>query len=139
MNYKYILPLVFSLGFFFFSSCQKYDLKVVNDNSVTLYNCSEKISGTPYICFDSLLQDSRCPAGAVCVWSGTAIIQVTFHNADHSSTFQMAVKDLPGLGHPSDTTIDGYRIIFEDLKPYKEVNKPAPKEKDIKATFSITQ
>lgn len=139
MKYKYIFLLLFLPGIFFFSSCKKTDLKVVDDNSIPLYGCSEKTNGAPYICFDSLLQDSRCPIGGECVWSGTVIIQVTFHNADHSSTFQMAVKGLPDLGHTNDTTIDGYRIIFTDLKPYHEVNKPAPKDKDIKATFSITQ
>ena len=139
MKYKFVCLLIFTVGIFFFSSCKKYSLKAINDNSVLLYHCSEKTNGAPYICFDSLLQDSRCPLGVECVWSGTVIIKVTFHNAGHSSTFQMAIKGLPTLGHTNDTTIDGYKIIFTDLKPYPENNKPAPKEEDIKATFSLTQ
>jgi hypothetical protein len=68
-----------------------------------------------------------------------AIIQVTFHENKNAHTFKMSLKGFPSLGNPSDTSINGYKIIFADLKPYPNINKPAPTERDIKATFSITQ
>lgn len=123
------------------SSCIKAALKTVDGNSIQLYKCSESTAGSPFICFDSLITDSRCPMSpnVECIWQGTAIIQVTFHENENAHTFKMSLKGYPSLGSPGDTTINGNRIIFTDLKPYPENNKPAPKEKDIKATFSITQ
>lgn len=134
-NYFISLLLIFP-GIFFFSSCRKYPLKSTNDNAVSLYNCS-KTTVTSYICFDSLLTDSRCPSGGECVWQGTAIIQVTFHENGNSHTFKMSLQGFPSLGHPSDTSINGHMIVFTDLKPYPALNIPAPNVKDIKATFSI--
>lgn len=124
-------------GIFLLPACAKYVLKAVDDNGISLYNCSKKTTGVPNICFDSLITDSRCPTGGVCIWQGTAIVQVTFHENEQLHTFKMSLKGFPSLGFPADTTINGYKIIFTDLKPYPEINKPTPKENDIKATFSI--
>jgi hypothetical protein len=55
-------------------SCKK-DKNIVPDepDAVRLYNCSEKNRKVePYICFDSLITDSRCPKDAVCIWAGYA-------------------------------------------------------------------
>lgn len=138
MKYKFIWMLLFINGIFFFSSCKKYALKAINDNSIPLYNCSEKTTGIPYICFDSLINDSRCPVGAECIWQGTAIIQASFHENGNSHTFKISLQGYPTLGNTNDTTINGYRIIFTDLQPHPEVNKPVPRPQDIRATFSIS-
>jgi|SRR6185437_2518366 len=137
MKYK-LNWMLFLPGIFFFSRCKKYDLKAINDNSIPLYNCSEKTGGMPYICFDSLMEDSRCPTGVECIWLGTAIIQITFHENRNSHTFKMSPQGFPTLGYTNDTTINGYKISFIKLEPYPEFNKPAPLPQDIRATFSIT-
>lgn len=51
----------------------------------------------------------------------------------------MSLEGFPSLGYPNDTTINGFKIVFTDLEPYPDYNKPAPKARDIKATFIITQ
>lgn len=137
MNYKLNGFLLLLAGMLFFSSCKKNALKAINDNSIPLYNCSEKTAGTPYICLDSVF-DSRCPLGVECVWSGTAIIQATFHESGNSYTFKMSLQGFPTLGHTNDTTINGYKIGFIKLEPYPDANKPTPLPQDIRATFSIT-
>ena len=131
----YLLTLVLS-GMFSFSSCKKIALKTLDKNQVALHSCTEQNVQMPYICFDSLIQDSRCPTGGVCVWRGTAIIQVTFHDNGQSDTFIMSLKDYPSLGHVSDTTINGYNISFTALDPYPDINKNAG---DKIATVNITQ
>ncbi len=137
MKYKLNFLLLLS-GIFFFSSCKKYALKAINDNSIPLYNCSEKTNGMPYICFDSLINDSRCPPGMECFWQGTVIIQASFHENGNLYTFKMSLQGYPTLGHTNDTTINGYRIGFIKLEPNPELNKPAPRPQDIKATFSVS-
>ena len=111
--------------------------ETIYDNSAALYGCTAK-SIEPNICFDSLITDSRCPKPAVCFWSGTAIIKISFHERGNVHTFKMSLKDFPSLGYPNDTTIAGYRIVFTGLTPYPDFNAPAPQASDIRATFNIT-
>ncbi len=120
----------------FFSACKNNEVKLSPDlNSVPLYQCTSKLV-LPYICFDSLLEDSHCPAGAVCIWQGSALIKVSFHEAANTHRFIMSLKDFPGLGYPADTTINGYTIIFTDLKPYPSINGSGDQQPI--ASFSLT-
>jgi hypothetical protein len=49
----------------------------------------------------------------------------------------MSLKGYPDFGYPSDTTVNGYRIVFTDLNPYPDTNIPSPPESEMKASFSI--
>src|SRR5665213_2952493 len=106
MKYKFSFLLLLFCVMLLFSRCKKYDLKAINDNSIPIYNCSEKTAGMPYICFDSLIDDSRCPKGVECIWQGTAIIQASFHENGNLHTFKMSLQGFPTLGHTNDTTIN---------------------------------
>lgn len=101
-----------------------------DDVSVALYSCQDKAT-EPYICFDSLIEDSRCPKGMTCVWAGTVLIKVSFHEGSNIHPFKIF------LG--KDTTINGYKIIFTDLTPYPDMDKPVPQPENIRATFSINR
>ena len=119
-----------------FAACTKANIETGKEKIVALHDCTQQ-SFDPYICFDSLLTDSRCPKKVECVWQGTALIKVTFSEKGNSHQFVMSLKDFPSLGYPSDTTINGHRIIFTDLKPYPVSNGPQPTE--AKAFLSISQ
>jgi hypothetical protein len=138
MKNFFIYFLLIAAATFFVAGCKKYALKTVDDNSIALHHCSENPAATSYICFDSLITDSRCPAGAECVWQGTAIVQVTFHEEQQLHTFKMSLKGFPSLGNSSDTTINGHRIVFNNLEPFPSINA-MPEQKEMKATFTITQ
>lgn len=129
--------LALLMGIIFVTGCNKIDVGAVENKSAILYNCSEKTI-EPYICFDSLITDSRCPKGGECVWQGTALIKISFHEKGNIHRFIMSLKGFPDLGYPGDTTVAGHKIIFTDLKPYPEVNMPAPQSSEIKAFFSIS-
>jgi hypothetical protein len=134
-NFFYGLALL--TGIMLYTGCKKTEAKTENINSVTLYDCAKK-AGEPYICFDSLITDSRCPKPAVCIWGGTAIIKVSFHERGNVHTFKMSLKDFPSWGCPTDTIISGYKIEFIDLKPYPGLYEPAPQAADRLATFNIS-
>ena len=119
-----------------FSACKKNKLPANDFQSVTLHECSAKLV-EPYICFDSLLTDSRCPSGAVCFWRGNALIKVTFHESQAAHTFVMSLKGYPSAGYPSDTIVNGYEISFTNLQPYPDLNTPGQTEK--KTSFTITR
>lgn len=87
-----------------------------NNTYVNLNECSSGQS--VYICFDSLLTDSRCPQKMECVWQGNSLIKVTFHEGVNSHTFTMSLRGYSDFGYPSDTLINSHHITFADLLPY---------------------
>lgn len=130
--------LIFSLLIIATSGCRK-SIHIPTDHfSVQLNKCSEKVEGA-YICFDSVITDSRCPEGSECVWSGTAVVKVTFHEGGNQHQFRLALMGYPGIGYPYDTSINNYRIVFTELQPYPQTPGSASGEETIRATFSITQ
>ncbi|MEO9004893.1 MAG: hypothetical protein ABI288_09160 [Ginsengibacter sp.] len=119
-----------------FTACTKANIETGNEKIVALHECTQQ-AADPNICFDSLLTDSRCPKDVECIWQGTALIEVTFSERGNSHQFVMSLKGFPDLGYPSDTTINGNRIIFIDLKPHPVSNNPQPKK--VEAVFDISQ
>jgi len=83
-----------------------------------------------YICFDSVLTDSRCPGGAECVWAGEAAVRFRIEKPDNSPYF----IDLNE--YTSNTLVGGYEFSFLELFPYPAVNKQI-KPGDYKARIVI--
>ncbi len=76
----------------------------------TLFNRDEDI----WLSFDSLIADSRCPIGVLCVWEGNTEVSLTF-NEIH---FQLNT-------HPTvtnDTTISPYHIDLINVWPYPHID-----------------
>ena len=123
-------------------SCRKNDAAGnVDPNAVNLYSCNAIPSNlaAPYICFDSLIADCRCPEDVECIWSGYAMIKTTFHENGNTHSFRMIIPNLKNFGAVNDTAINGYRIVFKDLVPYPNTQKPVPSASDIKATVEISK
>lgn len=70
--------------------------------------------------FKSVLQDSRCPTGVVCVWQGQAVVlvNVKIGNKDYGD-FEMTTLD-----RPSTINAGAYYIEFFDLAPYPVYGEP---------------
>lgn len=75
--------------------------------------------------FDSVLTDSRCPTGAMCVWAGEAEIRVEWMRATRTAAF---VLKLGGGTDAQDTESHmpfdtlGYRFTFQQLDPHPAIN-----------------
>ena len=119
-------------------SCKKNNV-TRGEYEVVLYNCGALQESNSSICFDSLITDSRCPLNVNCPWQGTAVILVSFNENNNTHQFKMSLQNYPAVGFASDTTINGYNIIFTKLVPYPDVSKPAPLPSEIKATFKISK
>lgn len=72
------------------------------------------------LCFDSLIEDSRCPSGVECVWAGAAIAKFSFSVNQDQHPVTLSTLDLHVF--PSDTTLMGYKIAFINLSPYPDIN-----------------
>ena len=133
MKVKFLLPCVLISGITFLIACKKNQTN--QKLLVSLLHCTQRNNG-PTLCFDSLVTDSRCPKMVECVWQGTAIIKVSFYEANNVHRFRMSLKGYPTSGYPGDTLINGYQIVFTDLLPYPVANNPI--EKIPEASFLIT-
>lgn len=107
------------------------DADVIDTIELKYGNCVTTYGQTS-ICFDSLLNDSRCPDDANCVWEGNAEIKLKLL--------------ITGLGYqyiklntnilPTDTTINHLNIALIGLSPYPSLNMTIRPE-DYKVKLSV--
>ena len=118
-------------------SCKK-NHEPGSSSSLALKTCSQSVYGSDLvkICFDSLLEDSRCPRGAICIWMGTATGKFSFTVNNNEQKITLSTVVSPAL-FPRDTILMGYKIEFLDLLPYPDIN--APGIRDYKADIKITK
>ena len=63
---------------------------------------------------DSVLNDSRCPTGAECIWAGNAAVRFTYTSASSKVSFVLNTIS----SFRTDSLIEGYRIRMTKLSPY---------------------
>lgn len=68
--------------------------------------------------FLSLIEDSRCPADAQCVWAGNAKIKVKIWNSRDSKEVEINTTS----GGPLGASFDGYAINLVKLTPAPKSN-----------------
>lgn len=149
MRFAWLIVFVFIISNFI--ACKKDNWRTAADgdletssseltsfSSIYYRNCSDTIYGKDNLslCFDSLIEDSRCPTGVECVWAGTAIAKFLFKvNNDQR---EMTLSTLKLTGYPSDTTLMGYKVEFVDLLPYPNINNNT-NISDYKAELKVTK
>lgn len=89
---------------------------------------------TASITLDSVLNDSRCPTGAQCVWAGNAEVRFIYSDGTQNSAF--ILNTLPNFR--TDTLVNGYRIKLVRLNPYPQLGT-AIKQSEYKAEVKITK
>lgn len=108
---------------------------------IRLGECQDRIfnNETVKICYDKLLEDSRCPVGSQCFWQGQAIGEFSFHVNGNKHTLRLSTlysaKRTPLLRYSKDTTIGNYKIELLDIDPYPGED-PAP---PASASVSVTR
>jgi hypothetical protein len=135
--------LLFTLPFI---SCKKslqrnnsHKIQINSSTYVSWKTCSQAIykSDVLKICFDSLIEDSRCPTGAECIWQGVAVVKFSFSVNDNHHDLVLSPQPSP-VFLPSDTSLMGYKIEFVSLQPYPHVGKEIDLS-DYKAELMITK
>lgn len=138
----FLFALVLYLGRVAFS-CHKNVVPPsrLSDSSLTikLKNCVNKNFGseTVTICLDSVLQDSRCPLNAVCIWQGIAIAKFSF--IKNSSAYPVTLATFQFGNYSTDTILSGYKIKFINLSPYPGTFTPPAPANQINAEVQITR
>jgi hypothetical protein len=99
----------------------KYDETITND--------SDKLK----IKFDDVVNDSRCPKEAKCVWAGNAEVKFTLTSESDSGPIILNTNI-----KPKDHKVFGYSIALKRLAPSKSV-ATSLKKKDYVATLVISK
>src|SRR5262245_54350024 len=86
------------------------------------------------VVFDSVLEDSRCPEGVDCIWSGNAKIRIRSSKQKHAPA---PVELNTDVGPKSSTYLD-YEIKLVALKPRPKADKPV-QSNEYKAALIITK
>lgn len=114
-------------------SCSKTKEK---GNNLRVTRCKDYAltSQVVNVCFNQVLSDSRCPKDVVCIWQGSAIIELSVLINTELHKIQLASNTtLPSLPS-SDTTINRVKIEVLELTPYPCTNCPAP---PVKETYKV--
>ncbi len=87
-------------------------------------DCAGDTGTKTYVCFESVLSDSRCPEGAECIWAGNAQVKFRLVTASDNLLFFNLNTN---TSFTNDTIVGGYRFTLKALNPYpslKDINLP---------------
>ena len=84
--------------------------------------------------FTGVAGDSRCPADAVCIQGGDALVAVRVSGSGTAATFELHTGD----ASRASVTHRGYRLTLVTLQPYPFSSKPIT-DADYRATFTVAR
>ena len=82
--------------------------------------------------FDSLLEDSRCPEGATCVWEGNGRVRISFRQNKNKPRYAELNTGLK----PKVAFFGQYAVQLVELSPYPVLNQPLEPE-DYRITVKL--
>jgi len=80
-----------------------------------LKECSLNTDNQTYICFESVINDSRCPDGAQCIWAGDAKVKFKYVRLNEDPVYFNLNTN---ISFTNDSIIDGYKFTLLNLYPY---------------------
>jgi hypothetical protein len=124
MKVTLLLPAL--LLFMGLTACKKSSSPRALDGAVLLGDCKTEVIGSEEvtICYDALVNDSRCPEGGYCIWEGLAIGKFTFKVNTETHTFNLATMKFTAVNR--DTVIANYKIHLENIDPYPGEKRGRP-------------
>ncbi len=93
-----------------------------------ILNSDYKIS----IVLDSVINESRCPLDAECIWAGNAAVRFIYSSPEKKVQFVLNTIS----SFRTDSLIDGYRIKLNSLTPYPKLGIHI-KQTDYKAEIEV--
>jgi hypothetical protein len=123
-NYKNVFILDF----------ENYNKLIFNDTiSLSYHDCLNDPENQMSVCFDSVLNDSRCPTGVYCIWAGNAVVRFKYEKYnDKHIVFCLNTNSQ----FTSDTIVDGYKFTLIGLSPYPALEHQII-QKDYKAEIIV--
>ena len=127
-----LLFLLLITGFLSFFACNKADDDTPQLNRIFTLKIEETATfDDPELALtaDSIVSDSRCPNGAVCVWEGLVEVTFTFTTDDTDYSVNLTLHaDNP---QKAETRIAGYTLRLVTVNPYPDIDHPISPEEYI--------
>ena len=133
--------LLFTTLTAFVNSCSKSGNKFREGTIELKFSDCEKgnIAGDDLkLCFNAVVNDSRCPANAVCIWEGAATASFSFTKNGDTHRFNLSTITMKP-SYSKDTVIAGYKIEFINLSPYPGTVTGPISDSQRKAELKITK
>ena len=127
-SFLYIVPAVIVL---MAHSCSKKDIELKEGIlEIGVQQCAAGNIGSDNLtlCVDSVLEDSRCPSGAVCVWEGRAVVKFSLTKENQKYPFALSTSARLGQ-YKKDTLLLGYKIELINVHPYPKTGSSTPNNK----------
>lgn len=101
----------------------RQDAVLTSTQEMTLRYGEEKAVGQSVVklSFGRVIEDSRCPIEAMCVWAGNVQVELGIH-AGMGPTFPLRLNTTL---EPRSTVWGGIRITLLEVQPAKSATKPA--------------
>jgi hypothetical protein len=119
-------------------SSNQIDLSTTTDSvNIAVNSCIERLYSSNIrikYCFDSLLQDYRCPYNAMCIWEGYAKARFTVSINNLQHTIELYTPNVQS-NFKADTIISGIHIRLENVTP--ENGDPSSTYDDYKAILKV--
>ena len=125
MNIKLILCIPL---FLLIIGCKTQNTKPETSDGpiIIMQNSAEKIPNSKItLTFRNIVEDSRCPADATCIWEGIAIVNLTAKYGNETQNFQIATRDFAPKNALKSFEYKGYTFTLEDVNP-----KPGGKKQE---------
>ncbi len=103
-------------GNVYVTSVEDFDSYNLNDTILLpLKECKFNAENQSYICFESVISDSRCPEGAQCIWAGDAKVRFKYIRLNEDPVY---LNLNTNIAFTNDTIIDGFKFSLLNLYPY---------------------
>jgi hypothetical protein len=108
------------------TACSKDSTPVDKELNIQLGDCKLIKNNNIELCYDTLIDDSRCPINSniYCYWAGIGVAKFSFHLNSQKHTLTLATYN---FGHwRKDTTVAGYTFELMELNPFPTHPAPQP-------------
>jgi len=106
----------------------------LNENFELPPGGSAVVAGTSFaVRFNRVTGDSRCPADAICIQGGDAIVAITVIDDDARADLDLHT------GSMQPVTYGSYTISLVQLQPYPFSSGPPIQPQDYRATLKVTR
>ena len=134
---RYMLT-VLSICLLSFCACRKTVVGPGKDGHVAIAQCKEFAvdNETVSVCLEQVLNDSRCPANANCIWAGSAVVRLKVQKGNRAESVVLATFEYADYKRAK--PVMGYLVEMLDLYPYPELG-PNPLPRDYVAEVRVTK
>jgi hypothetical protein len=125
----------------FLSACNKDDNQSIELNQIFELDYRKTKSfekGNFTLTFENLLEDSRCPDGAECIWEGRAVVEIKIQHGVDIELYTLATANSVDGDNLLSVQHDNYLIKLIAVNPYPSTAS-SPTNEDYSIGLQITE